>query len=354
MLVNRQRRNLAIAALFLSALAFCVAGMGAWVRLSDAGLSCPDWPGCYGQLLGVPESEQEIAAAKGLFPDKPVDAERASKEMLHRYLAGALGLGILLLTIYGWKRSRHADRALLLVLLLLVIGQSLLGMLTVTRLLMPKIVTLHLLGGVGTFALLLLIAARSFSHRAAIKHPFFFTVRQGAAGPRLLGWFSLLAIVIQIALGGWVSSNYAALACSGFPLCNGSWWPAGMDFVNAFQPDRQLGFRADGGLLGNEALLAIHMAHRAGALLVTCLLLSYVFVLWKFPLARLYALLLFVILCLQITLGIANVLLQLPLSIALLHNLGATGLLALCVLSIHRVEKNMRITAERAWGNADL
>lgn len=311
-------RRLLVAATLL---AFCVVGLGAYVRLSDAGLGCPDWPGCYGHLVGVPDEAHEHAAAAQAFPGKPVEAGKAWKEMVHRYFAGTLGLLILALTLLAWRaREDIRQSPLLPTLLLAIVGfQALLGMWTVTLLLKPVIVTAHLLGGMSTLALLVWLWLRQ---RPAPQAP-----PLGA----LLRWGSTIAvavIVLQIALGGWVSSNYAALACNGFPTCNGAWMPANMDFQHAFQFRRELGQRADGGLLSHDALTAIQWSHRVGVLLVLTFAGGLALALLRHPRWRRGGWVLLSLLLLQVSLGIANVLLSLPLPVAVAHNLVAAILLA--------------------------
>ena len=301
-------------------LAFGVISLGAYVRLSDAGLGCPDWPGCYGQLVGVPDAAHEQSAALKAFPDRPVEAHKAWKEMVHRYFAGTLGLLIVLIVVLAWRHRLHLQQspALPMVLLAVVGLQAALGMWTVTLLLKPVIVSAHLLGGMTTLALLVWLLLR----QRALGRPLSSTVRL-----RLHAALALLAVIVQIALGGWVSSNYAALACSDFPTCLGGWMPE-MDFAHAFQFHRELGQTADGALLSNAALTAIHWSHRVGALVVTLIVGSLVFVLSRQLDGRNWASFLVTCLLLQIGLGIANILLTLPLPIAVAHNAGAALLLA--------------------------
>jgi cytochrome c oxidase assembly protein subunit 15 len=311
------RRLLAAAILF----AFCVVGLGAYVRLSDAGLGCPDWPGCYGHLVGVPDEPHEHAAAARAFPEQPVETGKAWKEMVHRYFAGTLGLLVLALTVLAWRRRSELGQSPLLPSLLLGITalQALLGMWTVTLLLKPVIVTAHLLGGMTTLSLLIWLWLRQ-SRTEAEPRP----------GPtlRIAGLAALAAVAAQIALGGWVSSNYAALACADFPTCGGAWIPADMDFRHAFQFRRELGQTADGALLNHGALTAIQWAHRVGALVVTLLTLGLAAALIRGPALRAAGLLLLSLLAIQVALGIANVLLSLPMAVAVAHNLGAALLLA--------------------------
>ncbi len=302
-------------------LAFCVVGLGAYVRLSDAGLGCPDWPGCYGHLVGVPDTQTEHAEAALAFPGKPVEGGKAWKEMIHRYAAGTLGLLILGIAIAAWRRAENAARPWLETGLVgLVVFQALLGMWTVTLLLKPVIVTAHLLGGMATWAILATLTARKLG--AGRTAPAQGRMSSLAGG---LARLALVLLVVQIALGGWVSSNYAALACGDFPTCQGAWWPAA-DYGSGFQVHRELGQTAEGTLLPLAALTAIHWGHRLGALAVFLVVGCYAVLLLKRgnPLGALLA----GLLVLQVGLGIANVLLSLPLAVAVAHNLGAAALLA--------------------------
>jgi len=213
--------------------AACVVTLGAYVRLSDAGLGCPDWPGCYIKQVGVPEHEHEIDAAQEAFPHAPVEAPKAWKEMIHRYLAGGLGLLILALPFAAWREQRALTWPSILVVL--VGFQAALGMWTVTLLLKPVIVTLHLLGGLATLSILFALwwsqrlDARSSGTPLTIS-PIY---------SRIAGLVFLL-VLLQISLGGWTSTNYAAMACPDYPLCQGAWVPD-MDWSHAFTFNRELG-----------------------------------------------------------------------------------------------------------------
>jgi cytochrome c oxidase assembly protein subunit 15 len=314
-------RRLLLAAIIL---AFGVISLGAYVRLSDAGLGCPDWPGCYGHWLGVPDEAHERAAASEAFPGRPVETPKAWKEMVHRYFAGTLGLLILGLAALAWQPAlRRRQSPLLPTLLLVVVGfQAALGMWTVTLLLKPVIVTLHLLGGMATLAILVTLALREALPVATAPPP----------ALRALAAAALAAVVVQVALGGWVSSNYAALACPDFPVCQGRWLPAA-DFVPAFTLERELGRNADGSYLPLTALTAIHLAHRLGAVVVLILAGALALALWRTRQStwRVGGIALAAALAAQIALGIANVLLSLPLPLAVGHNLGAALLLTLCL-----------------------
>jgi heme a synthase len=309
-----------------TALAFVVVVVGAFVRLSDAGLGCPDWPGCYGRLTPA-HAQEDIARAVTSQGGEhgPVSLRKAWKEMAHRYLAGTLGLLVLGTGLIAWRRRAALEQspALALGLLALVIFQAALGMWTVTLLLKPVIVTLHLLGGMATFALLAWLAVN--------QRPF--VAESHARRHALRPWAAVgLALLVgQIALGGWVAANYAALACVDFPTCHGEWVPE-MDFVHGFQLVRELGRTADGGHLAYAALTAIHWTHRVGALVVLVYLgVLAAALLRTAPFVR-HGAALGVLLIVQIALGIANVLAGLPLAIAVMHNAVAALLLAVLVV----------------------
>ena len=292
-------RILALATLVL---AFVVVVVGAYVRLSDAGLGCPDWPLCYGQPLPGDIADRDALA-------------KAWKEMGHRYLAGALGVLILVLSFWSWKTRQSARLAA--ALLALVIFQATLGAWTVTMLLRPAIVTAHLLGGMAILALLTWLALAQFPHTRRSPE-----LRVSAA-------LALAVLGVQIALGGWVSSNYAALACPDLPLCLGQAVPP-MDFGNAFHVLRELGQTPQGALLSGEALTAIHWSHRMFALFAVAVIgwAAYRALGVSKGLAALIA----ALLALQFSLGVANVLVSRPLELAAAHNAGAALLLAALVV----------------------
>ena len=310
-------------------LALCVVMLGAWVRLSDAGLGCPDWPGCYGQLT-VPETASDVAGANSAFPERPVEAHKAWKEMVHRYLAGSLGLVIAGLFFMALRNRAHKEQPLFwpTVLVLLVIFQAALGMWTVTLKLKPLIVMGHLLGGFATLSLLWWLVI-STSQR-------FYQAGRG----RWLFGFSLLGVAflcIQIALGGWTSSNYAALACPDFPQCQQQWWPA-MDFKEGFVLWRGLGQNYEFGVLEHPARTAVHMAHRLGALFIgsyLLLMLLKVVSAGVSSMSRSVGAVALILLLTQIGLGISNVVFHLPLYVAVAHNgVAAMLLLSLITLSV--------------------
>ncbi len=308
--------------------------LGAYVRLSDAGLGCPDWPGCYGNLTPA-HSSLEIAAEESLRPGGPVTMAKAWKEMIHRYLAMIVGALIAALMLSAWRnRSRwHQSPLLATTLAAAVIFQAALGAWTVTMLLKPAIVTSHLLGGVTIFALLIWLAQRQPSAGN-------WTQRIMATRKlHVLGWAALLVLALQITLGGWVSTNYAALACSDLPTCHGAWFPT-MDFANAFHVFRPLGYAPSGELLTHEALRAIHWAHRIGAIFALLTVGSFGFGLVKSTAGKNAGRGLLALLGVQIMLGLSNVWFGLPLAVAVAHN-GVAAMLFALLFSINlRFVKN--------------
>lgn len=323
-------RNLILAALIL---ALGVVSLGAYVRLSDAGLGCPDWPGCYGKLTPHAAADA-ISAQQAARPGGPVSSAKAWKEMVHRYFAGTLGLLILTIAALSWRARGELRGGLGLPLLLLglIVFQALLGMWTVTRLLKPLIVSAHLLGGMTTLSLLLWLWLRerrrssSQGYHARADH-----LRRSAT-------LGLALLATQIALGGWVSTNYAALACTDFPTCHAVWMPT-MDFAQGFTLHRELGQTATGELLPLSALTAIHWAHRVMALIVTVYLAGLVVRLLRTPGYAALGMSIGGLLLLQVTLGISNVLLSLPLGVAVAHNTGAALLLSSLVVLNYQVRR---------------
>ena len=303
-------------------LAFCVVVLGAFTRLKDAGLGCPDWPTCYGQAVW-PQTSEQIAAAEQAFPDAPFEQSKAWPEVVHRYFAGTLGFLIVLIGALAIKHRRLKDQPFKLPLLLvgLVIAQGLFGMWTVTLKLWPQVVTTHLLGGFATLSLLWLLYLRS-------------SPSTGLA-PRFR-WHAALALIVvatQVALGGWTTSNYAALACPDFPTCQGQWWP-GMDASAGFDFFQDIGPNYLGGLLDNGARVAIHMGHRLGALLVFFVVGSLTIRLVASAEGRRLGFVLLALLIVQICFGIANVEFTLPLPVATAHN-GTGALLLLGVITVN-------------------
>lgn len=308
--------------------------LGAYVRLADAGLGCPDWPGCYGQLV-VPNEAHEIAAANQAFPKNDVDVHKAWKEMIHRYVASTLGLLILIMALLSLRRAAtpRVPRVLPWVLLAFVIFQGLLGMWTVTLLLKPLIVTLHLLGGMTILALLAwcLMRYRSIAADWRVTGHGWLRAAAGAA---------LVLLAIQIFLGAWTSTNYAGMACPDFPTCQGYWWPP-MNFAKAFTLWHGLPVNYQHGILNNVARMTIHWTHRLGAMAVAVALALLVALLWWHGRAdvrwRYAALLLLAAVSLQIVLGISVVVFGLPLYVTAAHTGGAALLVLALVLINHAV-----------------
>ncbi len=300
--------------------------LGAYTRLSNAGLGCPDWPGCYGQLI-VPSASEDVNQAQNLYPDKPLEPAKAWIEMLHRYAAGILGIIILYIAVVSVKNRKQNPVILPLVILATVVFQALLGMWTVTKLVNPAIVTIHLLGGMLTTSLLWLLYLRLGNNPISIFHKY--------ESLRQLSVIGIILLFVQIALGGWVSTNYAALACVDFPGCyTGEFWPK-LKFVEAFKIGLQEGVNFEGGILDSDARATIHMLHRIGALVVVgfYIFLGLSALKTNESLIRNLALLLLMVLTLQVVLGISNVSFSLPLPVAVLHN-GVAAVLLLTVLSL--------------------
>lgn len=311
-------------ALFTTLLALLVVLLGAWTRLSHAGLGCPDWPGCYG-FATVPSGPLQQALAQSRFPEAALEADKGWYEMIHRYAAALLGLSVGLLLLQTWARGQGVRLPLLL--LGLVIAQALLGMWTVTLSLWPPVVTLHLLGALAILGLLLVLTLRL----SAVGAP---AVRAGGWLRGLALW-TLLLVVVQIGLGGWVSSHYAAHACPDLPTCQGQWWPAA-DFAGGFDPGLPTGPNYLGGMLDGEARTAIHLAHRLGALLLSLSVLALAGGIMRAGLKGLAAGLVLLLL-LQLGLGAGNVVLQLPVWLALAHSAGAALLLLWLTLVNYRL-----------------
>ena len=307
--------------LFALFLTFDLIMFGAFVRITDAGLGCPDWPGCYGKAtpLGALDAIRAEAAVR---PDGPVTVFKAWVEMLHRYIAAGLGLIVIGLAVAATRARRDSAVKrppgvwLAWFTLAWIILQGAFGALTVTLKLQPAIVTAHLLGGMVLFGLLVAQWSR-------IAGP---TVMQDAQPLRRLAWAALAVLFVQIALGGWVSTNYATLACQSFPSCQGQWWPP-MDFARGFELWRPLGVSADGQALPFQALTAIHMVHRLWAGLAFLMIGWLAVRALSTPAVRLYGQLLVALLVLQALTGLTNVFLDWPLVAAVAHTGGAAGLL---------------------------
>ncbi|MCC6708720.1 MAG: COX15/CtaA family protein [Gammaproteobacteria bacterium] len=311
----------------LPLLALGVIVLGAYVRLSDAGLGCPDWPGCYGHVT-VPSHDANVHLNDPNWHARPLEAGKAWREMIHRYLASTLGLGIVVLAVGALSSARRRAAGLSPVVFLLVplvIFQGLLGMWTVTLLLKPLVVSAHLLGGLATLSLLWwnLLSVRGLVPVAA--------TRGAVAG---LARVAVLVLVAQIFLGGWTSANYAALACTDFPTCQGSWWP-NTDFHEAYVLWRGLGINYEFGVLDTPARTAIHVGHRLGALFATLVIASAAVLAWRTRESRLrrVASCILAALALQVCLGITNVLGGLPLPVAVSHN-GVAAVLLMSLLTL--------------------
>ena len=313
-------------------LTFDLIVFGAFTRLSDSGLGCPDWPGCYGQASPL-GAQADIHAAMSTLPSGPVTTAKAWIEMVHRYLAMTVGLLIAVAAAISWRARASLPHSAWWATLTLgwVLVQGLFGKYTVTLKLYPAIVTLHLLGAMLLLALLVL------QHESFRKRPQPVatgpqrSVAAGVARPRTVSAAAVAAVLgtvtLQIALGGWVSTNYAVLACTGFPACSGQWWPA-MDAAQGFTLLRELGRAGHGAYLNFDALVAIHMAHRLFALVALAVLVWLVQRLWRQPgaQARSYALALLALLLWQAASGLSNVVLGWPIVAALAHSAGAAAL----------------------------
>jgi heme a synthase len=311
-------RVLTLITLFLT---FDLVLFGAFTRLSDSGLGCPDWPGCYGHMSPI-GAKASIAAAQEAMPTGPVTHSKAWVEMVHRYLATAVGVLIAVLALVSWlERKRLAVwHGWPLVTLFWVCLQGAFGALTVTMKLFPAIVTLHLLGGL---ILLALLRAQSVNH--ALADPQSAGRTAISAGMRRGLWAMFALLWLQIALGGWVSTNYAVLACSEFPKCQGAWWPP-MDFQQGFTFWRGLGLTHAGDAITFAALTAIHYVHRLSAYAVFAAIGLTVWSLWRTPALRGTAKALAALALLQLASGLANVILDWPMLAAIAHTGGAAAL----------------------------
>ena len=302
-------------------LAFGVVSLGAWTRLVDAGLGCPDWPGCYGFAI-FPMTETEIAQANELYPERKFEIEKAIPEVVHRYFAGFLGLliiGIFIMSLY-LKPHNSLVTKLTGALVVLVLCQSTFGYLTVSLKLWPQVVTMHLLGGFATTTLLFLTYMKLKDLDTGSSEPYGVSKKTF----KLLN-FAFPVLVAQIILGVWLSSNYAAFACPDFPLCQGQILPdsdfrMGFNFMQSIGPDYL------GGKLDHQSRTAIHLVHRLGAILVTFYFVALIASFYSEKLKKYSGVLSFFLL-LQLLLGISNIIYRLPLYVAIAHNLGALFLL---------------------------
>jgi cytochrome c oxidase assembly protein subunit 15 len=338
-------------------LTIVVIGLGAYARLTDAGLGCPDWPTCYG-LINVPQTASQIAVAEQVFPERPVEPVKAWNEMIHRYFAGALGILIAVIALISIKarisRKQTVKMPLLLPLIILAVVtfQAALGMWTVTLKLMPIVVMGHLLGGFTTLCLLFLLYLRLkvihkvksspqvLSHQSTSQK-----VSKGATNKYIS--FGLIGIVIltaQIALGGWTSSNYAAMSCVEFPICQGD-WRANLTFDKSFDivPPKKDSYEF--GYLAHDERMTIHVTHRLGAI-ITALFIAWlavvIFIRSHGSDIKKSALLMFTLLLIQLGLGISNIWFSLPLSVAVAHNVVAALLMLSLIALTYKLKQNAR------------
>ena len=345
-MIEQERQIKALRHLVLTSiwLAIFVIGLGAYARLTHAGLGCPDWPGCYG-LIDVPQTSQQIAAAEKAYPERPFEAEKAWNEMIHRYFAGTLGILIAVIAFFSIKlrffNRIHIKAPLILPLMILgiVTFQAALGMWTVTLKLMPIIVMAHLLGGFTTLCLLFLLYLR-IKTLSKGEQSIASLNRQQKKYSRL----SLLGIIIltaQIALGGWTSSNYAAMSCIELPICQGDWL-SNLTFSNSFEvipPDKD---SYEFGYLTHDERMTIHVTHRLGAIVasvfITWLALM-VFLRTKTPVIKQTAIILLTLLIIQVSLGVSNIWFSLPLNVAVAHNLVAAFLMLSLVALTYKLRQ---------------
>lgn len=323
-----QFKSIRYAATIAVILALFVVMLGAYTRLTDAGLGCPDWPGCYGHMV-LPSAQKELISAQSQYPLIPIEARKAWTEMAHRYAAGTLALLILFIGVSViWRRLQGINLPwqLPLTLMLLVLFQAVLGMWTVTLKLLPVVVMGHLLGGILIFSCLSRLRLQLSS-----TIPIYL--------PQWRFWVMLGAIIVfcQIALGGWVSSNYAGIACIGFPQCNGQWLPA-LHFSQGFNLFSPVGANYQGGILDNEMRITIQFIHRLGAMLTVVYIFALSLLLWvkiSDRNLRLLALLAMLMVMSQFILGIMNVVYLLPLWVAVAHNGVAAMLLATMLMMLY-------------------
>ena len=319
-------------ALFSVGVAIIVVGLGAFTRLVDAGLGCPDWPGCYGHLTW-PDEHHEIQAANEAYPDMPVELDKTWPEMVHRYFASSLGLLCIFILVYAFRsKDPEQPKKLPAFLLAFIILQGMFGMWTVTLKLWPQVVTAHLLGGFTTLSLLWLLTLRLNDKRwslLSVQNPPLQRLKPVAI-------IAFIAVVCQIAIGGWLTSNYAAVACPDLPFCQGQLVPP-MDFAQGFNIFQHVGPNYLGGTLDNDARVAIHMSHRIGAFVVLGVVAYFIYRLFRCdveaarPLAKVMA----VVLAAQILLGLANVWFNLPVAVATAHNLVGAALLLTQVTALY-------------------
>jgi len=324
-------RKLVWITLFLT---FDLIMFGAFTRLTDSGLGCPDWPGCYGQANPI-QAHADISAAEAAMPTGPVTVIKAWIEMIHRYFAMAIGVLIVAMMIISWRRWLRSNRTeakfsptFPTLLFAFVCLQGAFGAWTVTMKLQPVIVTIHLLLGMALLALLAWFGARQ-------SNPL--PMAASTSSLRMPAALATMLLAIQIGLGGWVSTNYAALACTDFPLCNGMFLPP-MDFANGFTLWRDLGMTAHGEYLPFDALTAIHWTHRTFAFVVFAMIAWVAFRAMRLDGLQKSGRWLLILIMLQLLVGIATIFLQLPLLLAVLHNGIAALLLLLMIILNHKLQ----------------
>ncbi|WP_281559245.1 COX15/CtaA family protein [Thalassomonas sp. RHCl1] len=333
---NQDVKNIRNLVLISILLALVVVSLGAYTRLTHAGLGCPDWPGCYG-FIDVPQTSEQIRQAELAFPERPVEPEKAWNEMIHRYFAGSLGLLILLISILSFKHRRLGIPVYLpLALLALVIFQAALGMWTVTMKLMPVVVMGHLLGGFCTLCLLFLLYLRLKPYR----------IPSGDWPIKKYWSYGLLGVVIltaQIGLGGWTSSNYAALVCTELPICQDGWVER-LTFSESFDliPPKRESYEF--GHLGHNERLTIHVMHRFGAIVTALYLAWLALVIYRKAQSQFFkktALGLAAILLCQLALGVSNIWFSLPLSVAVSHNVVAACLMLILITLTYSLKRKI-------------
>lgn len=324
------------------ALVCVVVILGAFTRLTDAGLGCPDWPGCYG-FLTVPTGAEEVAIAEQAFPERPVEASKARNEMVHRYFAGTLGLLILLIWALSLKAKQQVK--LTTVLLATVTFQAVLGMWTVTMNLMPLVVMGHLLGGFTTFCLILILTMRlrrltQLKQDEIAEHST--SLATDYKLPMMLK-VTTLVVLLQIALGGWTAANYAAVACTDLPICEPGWQQK-FDLGQALSiPSGYADYEY--GVFPFEARMSIHVLHRFGAMLATLSIILLVFMMYKHHKLKPFATTISILTLVQISLGISNVVFHLPLYVAVAHNFVGLLLLGSLILAWYYLYDHNRITS---------
>ncbi|CAH0992988.1 Heme A synthase [Sinobacterium norvegicum] len=312
--------------------------LGAFTRLVDAGLGCPDWPGCYGHLTW-PSTEQEVSRANQAFPDMPVEAGKPWPEMVHRYFASSLGLFAIFIAVFCYKAKSNNQQAPVkhaFFLLAFVILQGLFGMWTVTLKLWPQVVTGHLLGGFTSLTILWLLYLRINQRGWQVDQ----SVQAMLKKLKPLAAIALVVVITQVFLGGWTTSNYAAVACPDLPMCQGQWLPE-TNFENAFDFSQTVGPNYLGGALDNTARVTIHLSHRIGAVVTTVVLGLLIINLLRLRQEKTtrYGRCLAALLIIQIGLGLSNIIFHFPVSIAVAHNLfGALLLVSVAGLNYQLIK----------------